>query len=297
MASQALDVVNMALLLTGSKKLDNLSDDTKSTRLANEAYDDARNEMFELPYDWKFATIRAELTTLYRLTVDTAPADEAWSAGATITGSTSGETAYIVSVESDTVYLVNGLTDDFTDGEELTDGTNAVDCATGYPVVTELEPVSGFDHQYVIPSACKRLISMVNEEGDDVQYAWRREVLVDAAGNELAVLLTDEASDIFIKYIHLVETVSFWPAWFTKLVYINLAIILCEPLKQDKLKKNQLIVMFEQALEKAIEANGLEDTDVSSQGVPWDAGNTDVVSAGQDWGDIDRNRYRRTDEV
>jgi hypothetical protein len=296
MASTELQLVNIACLLVGIKKLDNLTDDRKSIRLANEAYDEARDEIFELPYDWKFATTRAELTILYRLTLNAAPSTE-WAVGGTITGDTSGETCVIRSIESTKIFLVDTLSGDFTDGEDLTSATYTATGAADYPVVAALAPLSGYDYQCVLPSACRRLIAVVNEEGDDVQYSWREELLVDAAGTELHVLLTDESSDIFIKYIRLIETVSFWRSWFAKLVYINLALMLCESMKQDKLKEHQLEVKFKKALKEAIEANGLVDTDASDLGVPWDEGNTDVNSAGLNNVAVDRNRYRSVHDI
>ena len=48
----------------------------------------------------------------------------------------------------------------------------------------------------------------------------------------------------FIKYIRERVNVGVWPAWFGRLVALDLAIVLCEPLKQDKQKKNQLLIMM-----------------------------------------------------
>jgi hypothetical protein len=282
MATTQLEIVNLALILVGAKRLGSLSDDRKSVEIANDIYTDARNEMFALPYDWRFATTRAELTTLYRMTLDAAPAS-AWSAGDTITGVTSGETSVIVSVESTTSYLIDTLSDDYTDGENLTNGTGEYTGATGYPDVDELEPICGYDHQYALPSDCLRIIGMVDEDGDEVEYEYTRELLMDAATtpNEIDILATDQSSDIFIKYIRVREhTTINWPPWFIRLVALNLALYLCVPLKQDKLKENQLMVMFRDALKKAVEANGLTDVKTSDDDVDLDRGNREVLDAG-----------------
>lgn len=212
MALSKLAVVNAALMLNGAKKITSLTDNTKSARLANTMYEVARNEMFDLPIDFKFATTRTELSAL-----STAPA-------------------------------------------------------------------CGYDYQYELPSGCRRVLALVDEDGDKVEYKHRVELLVETSGSqeiERDVLLTDQ-SEVFIKYIRLRENVAKWPAWFARLVILNLAIYLCEPLKQDKQKKNQLLMMYEDARLKAEEANGLSDADVSDDNVALDKGNQDVIKAASD---------------
>jgi photosystem II stability/assembly factor-like uncharacterized protein len=71
------------------------------------------------------------------LTVDTTPAPAEWSAGATVTGATSGTTAQITKKLTATTYEIAYLTGDFTLGEELSDGTNAIDCAATHPTVAD----------------------------------------------------------------------------------------------------------------------------------------------------------------
>lgn len=73
------------------------------------------------------------------LTLDDAPVPAEWSADATLTGTTSGETCVVVAKVSSTVYTIKHLTGDFTDGEVISDGVNARDCGAGYPVVTTSE--------------------------------------------------------------------------------------------------------------------------------------------------------------
>jgi len=85
-----------------------------------------------------------KMSTLYHdLTVDTAPTAAAFEVGATLTGATSGVTCDVVKKVSDTYYIVTEPSGTFTDGEVISDGTNSVDCATGYPVVAFSETVTG----------------------------------------------------------------------------------------------------------------------------------------------------------
>ena len=284
MAISKLTIVNAALHLVGAVRLTQAQLDAelrKSAIAAADLYEIARNEMFDLAVDWKFATTRVELDMIYLLTIDTAPTPTTFAAGATLTGQTSGETCTILAKVTDTTYLIYNQSDDFTDGEVLTDDAdtpNSVDCATDYPTVAAHAPVCGYDYQYRYPTGWRRTIATVDEGGDKIEYDSRRELLVEPADNEIDVLLTNQ-SEVFIKYIYLRTSEAIWPAWFVKLVYMNLALLLCEPLKQDKQKKNQLLLMFEEAFIAAIKSNGLSDMDVSDENVSIDRGNTDVVNA------------------
>ena len=148
------------------------------------------------------------------------------------------------------------------------------------------EPLFGsYDYQFLLPNKVLRVIAQVSEDSDDIEYDWRREVYVNTDNEEFDVLLTNE-STCFIRYIRdrgTNEAIAKWPGWFANLVALNLAIILVEPLKQDKVKKNQLLAMLTDPsrgwLTIAIQTNGLEDVDVDSNGVPLDKGNNDVLNA------------------
>ena len=141
------------------------------------------------------------------------------------------------------------------------------------------DPISGYDHQYELPSGYVRMVALVDEAGDNVEYPWTRELFVAAndSETEFDMLLTNEDS-VFIKYIRIRTDVSRWPASFIRLVYLGIAILLSEPLKQKLAQKNQLVRMFESAYITAKIANGLDDVDVDSNGVRLDEGNQDVVN-------------------
>jgi len=283
MAISELSLMNSTLALIGSVRALTTTEDRKEVRTYNSIYEQGRNEMFGLPHDWKFATTRAKLKKLYQLTVDTAPTATVWVAGATLTGESSGTTCKVVSVVSTTVFLItepldsDGDSADFTDGEIISDGTNSVNCAANYPVVAEKTPVSGFAHQYVYPTNYSHMIALVESTGDATEYGYRKECYIDDADNEIDVLLTDETT-VYIKYVRIRTDISTWSSWFAALVYTRNAVIMCEPLKQKFQKQNQLFMLYEEAEKKAIEANGWEDANTSSN-VNVDKGNTDVVNA------------------
>lgn len=210
MAVTEIDLINAGLALIGAKKLTSVRDNTKAARLAAAMWEIARNEIFDLPIDWNFATARVELSAF---------------------------------------------------------GTDPA--------------FSHYDYQYEIPAACRRILAVVDEDGDEIEYEWRREVHIDTSTEpprEYDVFLTDQ-DEAFIKYIYLRANCAKWPAYFAKLVYINLAMLLCEPLRQDKQKKNQLLLMYEEAELKAKAANASENVDVDDDNVRRDKGNTQVVDA------------------
>ena len=146
-------------------------------------------------------------------------------------------------------------------------------------------PILGsYDYQFVLPSGCRRVRTLQESTDDDTEYEFRREVLVVTSGGreiEHDVILAN-VSTAYITYTRLRTDPNRWPAYFTHLVYIRLAILLCEPLKQDKQKKNQLLKMYENALFEAKAGNGAEDADTTDQDRNSDLGNNDVLDAAQD---------------
>lgn len=145
------------------------------------------------------------------------------------------------------------------------------------------DPAFGYyDYQFILPADCVRVIAQVDEDSDKVEYEYRREVYVDSSNAQHDVILTN-TSPCYIRYIMLRVNVGAWPAWFCRLVALDLAILLCEPLKQDKPKKNQLLLLMTAPVEgwlaKAVQANGLVNMDVSRDKVSLDKGNTDVLDA------------------
>jgi hypothetical protein len=73
---------------------------------------------------------------MFELEVDTAPSPAAWEPGATVWGGLSGNNCEVIQEvvgSSSKKYICTGASGPFTDGEVLSDGTNSVDCAPGYP--------------------------------------------------------------------------------------------------------------------------------------------------------------------
>jgi len=134
-----------------------------------------------------------------------------------------------------------------------------------------------YDYQYSLPAKCRRIVALCDEDGDEIEYEWRREVYV-SGNSETDVMLTDQ-NEAFVKYIRERSDTDKWPAYFAKMVYTRLAILLCAPLKADKQKKQQLLNLWQEAVIDAKTGNGMEGGDVNKDNIPIDKGNTDVVDA------------------
>src|SRR4030042_1573877 len=70
-------------------------------------------------YEWNFARARATLAQISTLLLDVMPT-AAWAVGDTVTGITSGTTAEILTVTSETEYEIIHLDGTFEDGETIT---------------------------------------------------------------------------------------------------------------------------------------------------------------------------------
>lgn len=142
--------------------------------------------------------------------------------------------------------------------------------------------IGNFAYRYPLPSKCLRVIAKIDVDDESHEYAYRRELYVNDSDEEVSCIVANEDS-CYIKYLRDVSDISKWPAWFCRLVAIDLAIIMCEPLKQDKQKKNQLLVMKDEPvvgwLAQAVKANGMEDSDVNSSNINTTNGNNDVLNA------------------
>ena len=143
-------------------------------------------------------------------------------------------------------------------------------------------PIFGsYDYQFIFPSGCRRVRTLQESTDDETEYGFHREVLVVISGAreiEYDVVLA-HVGTAYITFTRLRTDPNKWPAYFTRLVYVRLAILLCEPLKQDKQKKEQLRSMYAEALAEAKAGNGFEDNEVSDDNVNTDKGNTDVIDA------------------
>lgn len=143
------------------------------------------------------------------------------------------------------------------------------------------EPISGYKYMYKLPKGCVRILSMINERGDEIQYKHRLEVYLyteNKKTKETEVLLTNETT-CFIKYIVLRTNPARWKAWFRRLVILHGARKLCAPTSENDYRKLSLKQDLEDAVKDAKAANNAEDADVDSAGRNEFLGRNDVVES------------------
>ncbi len=187
-------IINLALLVGGSKKIFAPSDNTKAARLASTVYDFATGLTFEMR-DWKWCNARSE--SLPQLT----------------------------------------------------------------------DPPTGFDHQYgPLPDNLIRTTSMIDEDGgiladgNEVEFTYEEGLLIEK-GDATAITKTlqtnVDASEVFIKYIVLIEDPAKYPFWFAQLIALNIALYINESLKQHTPHFNKVTKMMETAMVIAEERDGM----------------------------------------
>lgn len=122
-------------------------------------------------------------------------------------------------------------------------------------------PDFGWDHQYGLPNNTRRIIATVDEAGDRLEFRYRREVYVSGS-TQTDVLLCNE-TECRIRYVVLRTNPNIWPAWFTKVVYTNIALKISGPLTRDDRKSAQIEKMLKDAVDEALANNGMEGAEVS----------------------------------
>jgi hypothetical protein len=108
-------------------------------------------------------------------------------------------------------------------------------------------PSSDTPYQFALPPSYLRLIAFVDEDGDAIQYAYRRDIsrAIKDAGDP-------QRSDALpMRFLALLTNVGLWPGWFSKMVYLNIAHKICKPLTRDIRQKVDIANRLEDAYSKA----------------------------------------------
>lgn len=209
-----LELVNMSLAAIGATRIASIADTTSVNAVQCLLHYEQTRDALLRSFLWNFAKKRSALPMIYTLTVDTVPSPDAWVAGDTITGTSSGETATVLTVLSDTTYEIIDQSGDFEDGEELSNGTDAITCAAGYPTVEATAPDFEWEYQFVLPSDYLRMDSNYSESDfDDPNERWQLE------GTRL---LTND-SEANIRYIRKVTDPTEFDSLFVECLILQLA--------------------------------------------------------------------------
>lgn len=147
------------------------------------------------------------------------------------------------------------------------------------------DPVSGFDHQYGLPDNTVRVLSMIEpDSGDEIEFGFKEGVFLETTGDNVSITRVIETSvdegDVFIRYIVFIENEEMYPAWFSQLIALRIAIYIAEPLKQHTPHYNKVKDMMANALVEATEANARWNVKTNvSDNRPTDEGVTTLVDA------------------
>jgi len=197
-------------------------------------------------YEWPWAETQDELYIISTMTLDTMPT-AAWSVADVITGITSGVSATILTVTSNTEYILKYKNGTFTGGETITNATVSkvywegievsyesetvysystastyqVNCGAGYPSVSAVTPNHSWTYQYYLPSDFIRLTGIYEDDGSDLPCdRWERQ------GDRI---LTDY-STLNITYVKKVTDPTLFEDLFTEVLILRLAHKLINPL-------------------------------------------------------------------
>ena len=133
--------------------------------------------------------------------------------------------------------------------------------------------IGTYDFAYALPDNHIRTIATIDVDGDEVVYAYRREVQ-----GTTQVILSNE-SPAYISYIVRLTDTAKWPPWFTRMVYTSIAFLLSSPLKQRDDQTINMFTLLRAAIKDGIAANQKENMDVSDSNQDLDLGNDDVSKA------------------
>lgn len=248
-------IANIGLLSIGESTITSLASTKPQAVKVNAIFEGVVKEL--LAEDWFFSRKRVkleDLTQVYKLTVDTVPSPAAWVAGATLTGASSAVTCTVIEPLSDTVYLVTKPTGDWTDGEVVSDGTNSIDTATGYPDDTDALEHGSWMYGFKRPTDLLYLLKNSDLGCDRVNFPY---------APEGQIIFTNQ-SDAYLRYNKwtgyegsaTVSDVTEMPVWFHRLISAKIAYILAPNITENQKREAKSEIEFNDAYLTAREKNG-----------------------------------------
>ena len=230
-----LAIVNQALDRINSGQIKDINDLTSNEYVkADRIYDQTRDSLLRL-WKWNFAVAQSELVHIKTMVLDKEPLPDAFVVGDTITGISSGETAEIITVTSNSEYEIAYQSGDFTDGETLTNGDveivyyegvkvtygdetvywyddqidDSMVCGTGYPDIDDKNPSFHYDYQYQLPSDFFRLTT--NYDSDDEWTIQGKRLLSDM-------------DEVELEYVRKITDPADFDPMFTEILILQLAL-------------------------------------------------------------------------
>jgi len=240
-----------------NQKLDTIDDTTILGKQFNKILEPTIKYL--MTHDWYFNRERkllSGLTQVHKLEVDSAPSPANFTVAATLTGASSGSTSTIKKVLSSTVYLITEPSADYTDGEILSDGTNSLDCASGYPDVDENTEMGEYPYVFTFPSDYLYNRGISSKYSDEIIYKTKRE-------GDLLLSQVDGDFDGYYRYNRFIgasgiSAVEALPEWFHRLISARLAFVLSANITENLKIRPKAELDYQTAWLEAKEANGME---------------------------------------
>ncbi len=278
--SEKTAIANIALYSVGEKSISSITSTAPHAVKIASIFESVVKEL--LAEDWYFSRKRvkfADLTQVYKLTIDIAPTPAPWVVGDVLTGVTSSVTCTVVEVLSDTVYLVTKPSGDWTDGEVIGNvlSVNTVDTATGYPIDTDSLDHGTWQYGFKRPTDMLWLLKTSGLEYDRVNYRYYPE------GN---VIYTNQV-DAFLRYNKwigyqesaTVSDVTLMRVWFHRLISARIAYILAPNITQNQRREQKVEIELDAAYLHAREKNGDESWYEDEDNTDWRDGANDELNA------------------
>ena len=254
-ATEKTAIANIGLLSIGEKVITSIDSGKPNAVKVASIFEGVVKEL--LAEDWFFSRKRVkfeDLTQVYKLTVDTAPTPSAWVAGVTLTGASSAVTCTVIEPLSDKVYLVTEPSGDWTDGEVVSDGTNSVDTATGYPDDTDALEHGSWMYGFKRPTDLLYLLKNSDLGCDRVNFRY---------SPEGQIIFTNQ-TDAYLRYnkwigyegSSTVSDVTGMPVWFHRLISARLAYILAPNVTENQKREQKAEIEYNDAYLTAREKNG-----------------------------------------
>ena len=124
------------------------------------------------------------------------------------------------------------------------------------------QPLYGWERQFELPEEALRLVQVGDAD------AWYTSELT-VFQLEGAMVMTDEAAPLRVRYVRRVTNVGDWPPLFCRAVAMQLAADACEKLVQSLSKQSGAVAEYERAVTEARQQNAIERPPAPAQHSRW----------------------------
>lgn len=261
MAADILEIYNLTLVRLGADRLAKIDDDSEPRRKLDAIYDNILEQVTVAgpQKGWKFAKVKLPVSV--DSTSITAFADYSGTVAGTVLVTAASHnlvTGDLAEIDDTPNYDEEYQITRVDDNTFYITATWVADDATGTVYWTSAD----YAYRYAIPTAAKRVVK------------------ADVLGIELSdwmtrgewVLTNLEDEKIWIEYVQLITDTTLFPAHFTKVLYMSLAVELSYNLIQSSTHSERLLTELDSILLKAI-ALDEQEKQVTESSTAWvDAG-------------------------